>query len=341
MPWPTPQFSRSQVSKAGRVLANGVGNEPAALDVVSNWRSCHGYPMNTFQATLRRKLESIDSNALVAQRLKRTPSIVQKLRRFDRMRLTQMQDIGGLRAVMRDLKKVRKLGLQYRINSRFKHELVSEDDYILRPQESGYRSLHLVYRYNNPRASDYNGLLIELQFRTRLQHNWATAVETVSLFLGQALKSSEGSSDWLKFFAVVGSAFAALEDTEPVPGYEHLKPRETFREVRRISRRLKVAEKLRGFSMAAKAVQGTGDSYYLIVLDVALKTVSVITFPRGGLNFATDAYNRAEKQIQDGQPIHAVLVSTESISALRRAYPSYFLDTTQFVRNLEDIESRA
>ncbi|MDE2888527.1 MAG: RelA/SpoT domain-containing protein [Gemmatimonadota bacterium] len=67
------------------------------------------------------------------------------------MKLSRMQDIGGLRAVLKNLKKVSALVEQYR-STRFQHELVSYDDYITKPKSSGYRSVHLVYRYRNPRA---------------------------------------------------------------------------------------------------------------------------------------------------------------------------------------------
>ncbi len=45
-------------------------------------------------------------------------------------------------------------------------------------------------------------LLIELQLRTRLQHEWATAVETMGTFLQSSLKSSQGPEEWLDFFSL-------------------------------------------------------------------------------------------------------------------------------------------
>ena len=81
------------------------------------------------------------------------------------MNLSQMQDIGGLRAVVGSVSRARKLETSYR-TSNFKHELVSSKDYIDNPKPDGYRSVHLVYRYANERAPEYNGLLLELQLRT-------------------------------------------------------------------------------------------------------------------------------------------------------------------------------
>ena len=151
MAWPTPRFSKSEINKAGSILVSS--NPPPedhnwAQEVLTNWRACHGYPINTFQATLRQKLRHVDTNALVAQRLKRAPTIVDKLTRYPKMKLARMQDIGGLRAVMSTIEQVRKLESDYR-NSRFKHKLVNSQDYLTHPKADGYRSSHLIYRYKN------------------------------------------------------------------------------------------------------------------------------------------------------------------------------------------------
>jgi ppGpp synthetase/RelA/SpoT-type nucleotidyltranferase len=124
MLWPAPQYSKSQINRAGEILAAEDAADAElsrAHEVLSNWRACHGYPMNTFQPTLRNKLKKIGQvGAIVAQRLKRTPSIIEKLRRFDTMRLARMQDIGGLRAVVPKISDVRSLRDEY-ARSKFKH----------------------------------------------------------------------------------------------------------------------------------------------------------------------------------------------------------------------------
>lgn len=98
-----PLYSKKQVAKAGEILREA-NSKPVdvewANEILSNWRAIHSYPSNTFQATLRDKLAIIDKSALVAQRLKRAPSIISKLRLFPEMKLSRMQDIGGLRAVV-------------------------------------------------------------------------------------------------------------------------------------------------------------------------------------------------------------------------------------------------
>lgn len=346
MAWPVPQYSRGEVNRAGSLLASDnpdTSKIPHATEVLSNWRSCHGYPINTFQATLREKLKSIDRSALVAQRLKRTPSIINKLRRFPTMRLARMNDIGGLRAVLGSAKKVRDLEADYRA-SIFQHELVGQKDYINTPKESGYRSIHLIYKYNNARAEarPYKGLFVELQFRSQRQHAWATAVETMGAFLNRALKSSEGPTEWLEFFSLAGCAFAHLEKTAPVPGYEHLSEEEVYRKVSSTAAELGVIDRLRAFAIATDhiAVNRQPGSYRLVVLNLDEKTVDISTFPLHQLNEANVAYTKMEEKIQEGAPLQAVLVSTGSISNLRRAYPNYFLDTDAFIDVLKKINAK-
>lgn len=348
MGWPTPEFSKSKVNKAGQIISSDEFHSDAnfdmdefiwAFEVVDNWRSCHGYPINTFQATLRHKLKTIDKKALVAQRLKRMPSIASKLKRYQSMQLARMQDLGGLRAVVSSLKKVRELEVNYK-KSRFAHKLIAEKDYINAPKASGYRSIHIVYRYMNQRLTDYNGLCVELQIRTRLQHAWATAVETMGTFLNHALKSSEGPSSWLDFFSLAGSAFAYLEDTRPVPGYEHLEKDKTFFETIAEANRLNLRDRLQAFSIAAEKIHLDKriGSYHLIILNLENRTVAVQTYGQSSLNEASDEYSTIEKRISRGEQLQAVLVSAGPIENLRKAYPSYFLDTREFIWRLNRIE---
>lgn len=348
MAWPVPKFSRSQVNKAGEILIQHTKTSDFDLDqwlwafeVLSNWRACHGYPINTFQATLRHKLKKIDATALVAQRLKRTPSILTKLRRFSSMNLSRMQDIGGLRAIVASMAQLKKLHLNYK-TSRFTHDLVSEYDYIVSPKPSGYRSIHLVFKYKSKLASPYNGLQIELQLRTKLQHAWATAVETVGTFIEHPLKSSEGPDEWLRFFSLAGSAFSYLEDSPLVPGYESLGKMETYIATTNESKRLGVRDMLIGYSSAIKAIPSgtTRAAYYLVQLNLQQeeKSVSIKAFALDQLERANVEYMDAEKRASDGENIQVVLVAAGSVDSLRRAYPNYFLDTHDFLRHLKRIE---
>src|SRR5437016_9633622 len=103
MAWAKRQYSKGQIDRAGAELIASAENRKdfeSSLTIINNWRACHSYPLQTIKMTLLRRAKRISSSALIAQRLKRLPSIALKLRQNQNMKLSQMQDIGGCRAIM-------------------------------------------------------------------------------------------------------------------------------------------------------------------------------------------------------------------------------------------------
>lgn len=338
-----PTESKKNINKAGQILAKEdvPGDFDWALSLVNQWRACHAYPINTFQATLRTKLrKSYPEGFIVAQRLKRMPTIIDKLKRYQNMQLTTMQDIGGVRAIMPSMEDVKKLASEYKERSRFAHELVDERNYIQNPRDQdGYRSLHLIYRYKNKMNPSYDDLRIELQIRTRLQHAWATAVETMGTILAQGLKSRQGDKDWLDFFAVISSAFAHQENTPPIPRFSFLSPSETVLDIARRNNELDALNKMRSISAVINDIPEKNQkwSYHLIVLNSKEGTVSVTPYDRESIDKAIVDYADLEKQVKEGKKIEPVLVSAGPIDILRNAYPNFFLDISEFVASVTGI----
>ena len=340
-----PAFSRKTVTRAGNILCGRVAQTTPedyldALDVLSNWRASHSYPINTFQATLRAKIKTITASpTLVAQRLKRTPSIIYKLQRNAGMELARMQDIGGLRAVMPSVAMVRKLHQSYKTNERrFQHTFGTFKDYISNPKDDGYRGLHQVFKYRNPVVPFYDGLQIELQIRTKLQHSWATAVETMSTFLNQGLKVGAGDEEYREYLKACSAAFCILEKSPAVPGYENCSLRDIVDILKRMEGELAIIPKLQGFSVAAQNIDVSGNTnaaYNLVILNILDRKVRVRPYSAMQLDEATDAYTEAEKRIQNGERLEVVLVSAGPIKSLKKAYPNYFLDTANFVQTVQ------
>jgi len=341
-----PTESRSLINKAGAILiadAPSVEDYTWALDLANRWRACHAYPINTFQATLRTRLRAYGDNPIAAQRLKRMPTIIDKLKRYPAMKLTTMQDIGGIRAVLACVKDIHRLVDEYKNSSRLCHDLIDCKDYIQNPRsEDGYRSVHLIYRYKNKKVPDYDGLRIELQIRTRLQHIWATAVESMGTFLGQALKSRQGDQEWLDFFALISSAFAHKEGTTPVPRFSGLSREKIWSAIADAEARLGALNMMRGLSIAANAIYktagpGKGWFYHLIVLNSLERTVRITPYDRDSFSQALHEYAHVEAEAAGGAKIEPVLVSAGPLDDLRRAYPNFFLDIDDFVKVVTEI----
>ena len=334
------KYSISQINKAGEILRKPTSTEDQlnhALEVMNNFRVCHAYPINTFQATLRTKLNKLKFKYLVSQRLKRAPSIVGKLTR-EKSRLSKMQDIGGLRAILMNVQEVQELVDLYK-SSAFNHKFIKEDDYINNPKNSGYRCHHLIYEYQNHINSDYDGLFIELQIRTKLQHAWATAVETAGTFIKQPLKSSIGPQEILDFFALVGNGFSILEGTPRLERFKNLTDKQVFDKIKTDEKKLDIITQLSSFNIAADAIKTDKKQggLHLVVLDIENKTVTVKSYPSSSIELASSDYAKEEALASDEIKKQVVLVTSGSIEKLKQAYPSYFLDTEEFIGKLKEL----
>lgn len=350
MTWAKPAYSRGQVDKAGDALATGETDAPSrefALAVLSNWRAAHAYPLQALKMTLLARARRVDPLAVVAQRLKRRTSVTLKLRRYPGMKLSRMQDVGGCRAILRDIARLDALIRVYENQSkrlkRVGGEYVSCSDYIGEPKIDGYRGRHYVYKYASTglRFEPWNGLRIELQLRTRLQHAWATAVETVDTFMGQGMKTGGGDELWRRFFLLMSTAIARLEGTSDCRGCPA--GNELTEEIQDISDRLGVESKLNNWSAAMRSMLPSDvvtGGVYLLSLDSSRDVLSIRWFPDREAAAATDFYSRAEQEADDRSSTQAVLVSVEAVQALRTAFPNYFADSALFVGTLRDVLAR-
>lgn len=334
--WEIPKYSKKQIDKAGKILAkkNSTSEDKKeALVILNNWRSAHSYPLQVITSNLRNN----NPNAIVVQRLKRLDSIIGKLERFDNMSLYRMQDLGGCRVIVDSLDEVYKSLNRYK-NSRIRHIFKKENDYIQNPKESGYRSYHMVYQFHSDTKDTYNkNMFIEIQFRTRLQHIWATALETMGVYTKTALKASVGDKDILRFFVLVSSIFAMVEGTPVCPNTSS-NYNELVEEVKELDDKLNITARLGAISVAIKYANenySKGKGYYLLLLDLTHNLLRVNKFSTSQIELATRIYDNIESL--NNSDIDVVLVSAPSVDALKAAYPNYFSDISKFLEIIKII----
>ncbi|MBQ4583206.1 MAG: RelA/SpoT domain-containing protein [Oscillospiraceae bacterium] len=338
--WKKPLYTKRQINDAGLTVISpnvSLKEYAKALNVIDNWRAAHAYPMHALAISLRRKTADI-TGAVVVQRLKRLDTICKKLKRFPDMNLYRMQDLGGCRVIVPTVEDV--YTVKHRIEtSRSRHEPKPPKDYIKNPNPStGYRSVHLIYKYKGAPNSEFNGLLTEIQIRTKLQHLWATTVETVGLVTGNGLKFNQGSERWIEYFKLISALFAIEEGTAPVEGV----PSSTWELLGRIidvEEELDAINKMKTIGFTTRLAGHVGreneGGYYLLILDLSQLHLEIRYFAGAdeGLDEATAQYDEIEKNKGD-RKIDAVLVSAKSYEELVDAYPNYFVDVTEFVETL-------
>ena len=330
------QYSKTKIDRAGELLKNGNASEAEianALEVLSNWRAYHAMPLDTFAKVLRERTQKISDQAFVAQRLKRTPSILLKLLNHKTMRLSTMQDIGGLRAILETTEEVYELLDLYK-KSKSKHSLFSLDDYIENPKRDGYRSIHLVYK-----LARTPNIFLEIQLRSQLQHIWATGVEVFGTLQNSSFKSGLGSRKWLDFFSLLSSVFAIKENRPPLEIHRKFPKADLVTQLQKEIQELHVVENLTVYTAAYKTIskstaKGRKGHYSLILLNSRENTILLETYGVSQFDIAAQAYLDLERKHFEDQLINVVLVNTGDIKKLELSYPNYFMDTKTLVQNL-------
>ena len=357
----TTIYSGNKINRAGLKLADPEAKPvdiSAAMDVLSYWRLCHETPLESAFAPLQRVVIKIDRDAIFAKRLKRTASIIIKLQRsHGRMQLSRMQDIGGCRAIISTEKKLRKIIRELKKVPELKGPdgKVRIRDYISSPKDDGYRSVHIVGKFPDGKGASRN---IEIQVRTRIQHYWATAVEIVDLFTGQALKSNQGDPVWKEYFAAVSRQFALMESVHIFSQLDYQSQFDKYVRIiqqsnkllsdcidaKQLSKSVEAARRLEAFSNSLKIIDDRlselpGSGYVLLKIDTLNRAVSAGMYESKDSAAAENAYIELEKETIDEPRTVVALVSSAAVGGIKAAYPNYFADSTEFLKLLNIIEN--
>ncbi len=340
------KYTRNNLNKIGTYLyADGVDafKRSEAIKVVSDWRMTHLLPLREFVETVTEYFNSHSIHyAFYSQRVKRMTSIIEKLRLNEStgMRLGGLQDIGGARFVFNTLDdlKVCRESLGAFAPEHFTLEKIN--DYIAEPKDSGYRSIHYVYKYHSENV-DYDGLRIELQIRTRLEHSWAMAVETASLISRTSLKANiEDNSVWRDFFRLVSAIFAQKENC-PVnlryAGYTHEQYCNDYIGFLDKHKLLDQLQALRVTVNDEGIFAGGNTGYCLLLINFRKGVVTPRQYSLEQEDAASAMFTQTEQSLNADEAV--ILVSIEKMQELREAYPSYFLDTKEFILALKEFNA--
>ena len=161
--------------------------------------------------------KKIDKHCIVTYRVKRINSIIGKLKRYPTAGLENIVDIAGCRCISYNDDYVYKI-----VKKLIKHPQLTVSqvkDRIKDPKEDGYKSVHL---YVNLKALPEKS--IEIQVRSRKQHDWATLVEISDVIIeGSKLKEYGEPKDLQEFHHILSLSENMLTEEQRAMYFDILK----------------------------------------------------------------------------------------------------------------------
>jgi putative GTP pyrophosphokinase len=322
-----PGGSRSRVTRAGGAVR--LGTETAEdLAIINTWRAAHKPVLNTFQAILRFRTRETD--VVVAQRHKRKRTIFGKLKRYPSMELARMDDVAGCRLIFPDVPSLYAFRAGFH-RARFQHKrknTIDKYDYIKSPKETGYRGIHDIYEYDvrSRAGKSSKGLLLELQYRTRVQHAWAIAVEVIGNITSSQPKFQEGDRRYEEVMAYASEILArAHEQSESCfPGLSNNEILTAFFELDDELGLMKLLRALNAVTNEVKAKRNV-----ILVLSET-EELQIHSF-----TYATDALRALFEMEQKNPGQDIVLVRADSGEEVREAFRNYFSDPREFIDLME------
>lgn len=343
--YPPPPASKREVNRAGKSIASKKGSEDD-LRIVDQWRASHGYVINTFQIFFKRRIEKSGSEIEFAQRLKRRSTVIDKITRRHpngsqlMSDVTSMQDFAGCRLIFASLEELTRFRDYVHSSKSMEHVVhklrhdPSKYDYINHPKVSGYRGIHDVYahyprahRRGSKESKPWHGLLVEVQYRTRVQHAWATALEISDIVDGQRTKFDLDDSERVRFFTLASEILARHHEGIANAMFE-CETEALCIEFADLEGRLGILQRLH----ALKASGGFDKIKRHNVLNVYRDASGALDLDILTFSSPADAIAKASELESNVASLNAVYVRADNPSQVRSAYRNYFADPVDFVR---------
>lgn len=246
------------------------------------------------------------------------------------MQLSRMDDIAGCRLIFRNISELDEFRIIFHA-ARFKHVRKNTPDkynYIIRPKKTGYRGIHDVYEYdvNSQAGKDLTGLYVEIQYRTLVQHAWATAVEIIGYITESQPKFQKGDNRYEKAMALASEILSRAFENSTGP-FPELTNSEIVRQFNLLDNELSLLQTLRGLNAADEAVSNKKN----VILILSISGETEIKAYRDAPE-ALSALFELEKT-HEGRDI--VLVRANTSSDVRLAFKNYFSDARDFIDFIE------
>lgn len=242
-----------------------------------------------------------------------------------------MDDVAGCRLIFPSINALYSFRRDFH-KARFNHKRRNETDkydYIKYPKASGYRGVHDVYSYDvsSETGRRLKGLLVEIQYRSHVQHAWATAVEVIGFITESQPKFDEGDERYQQAMALSSEILARAFESSRGP-FPEASDGDVVKEFLDIDGELGLLNMLRGLN----ASEGIADARRNVILIVSQSgNLEVRTF-----RDAPEALRELFELEKTMAGSDIVLVRAESDRDVREAFKNYFSDARDFIRLIEE-----
>ena len=314
------KYTGGDIKRLGTRIVESEGEiNSEDLALLQEFRTSFSKPLtDTFNKVITIK-NSVRQSAIVAFRLKRISTIINKAIREPSMNLYRMGDIAGIRLILENDKEVYKA-----------LELIQEQfeqsgkirDYIESPKKIGYRGIHIYIKDKD------SGKRIEIQIRTSSHHNWSTLVEITDLLYETRLKELgyDSNPKFSEFHALMSSD-KELTDDEADLVYEILEKYNFITDLSKLFRKNNKAVRNQWEQLHKKS------KYFLIE---ASRTEVPNLKAYQNYEDAEKEYFKAYKENENTE-IVLTAISNPSFKQICIAYANYILSYHTFIKDVEPI----
>lgn len=322
--------SKSKIDRSGQVLSDRTQEyNELVLEleyVFEDYRKQHLEPLTRLTLELQTWLQQYDRQYFIAQRLKRRPQILRKLRRLS-VRLTQLQDIGGCRIIVDKNSDVDALvkHIRVKIGEGGFAKIVRETDYReLGRDDTGYRAFHIIL--------DVSGCKIELQVRSRIQHYWSESIERTSVIYGARLKEKEGDPVVIEYFKTFSNALHSVEINHALARATEIDLQQKRQLAEAVISQAAGDRNLGGHvnsdivrTMAEREGQNAGTlNNWILVFDWNDGNFVLWDVVGRDASEAIKAYSRYEAEFPEEEKYEVVLIGSSDISTVPQTHSHYF-----------------
>ncbi|MBL7896498.1 MAG: RelA/SpoT domain-containing protein [Bacteroidia bacterium] len=191
----TKLYSKNELIRLGDKLrleskSNSISDD--SLKQIHDLRLSYKKVLSEVFNILSEESKKIRKSRVITYRIKRIESIISKLNRFPNMELGKMIDIGGCRCIVDSVQDIFQIAdlLEKKLN------ITKRQDYINNKplDDDGYSALHLYVK-----CKEGDQKPIEIQLRTKDQHNWATFVEIIDVVYNTKIKEGQKNPELQRF----------------------------------------------------------------------------------------------------------------------------------------------